>query len=60
MTNSEMKKTIKMAAAKAPHNHWINRRVYADESGVEYIKINGIYFELDWLMAHGWEIDIAF
>ena len=55
-----MKKTIKMAAVKAPHNHWINRRVYADENGVEYIKINGLFFELDWLMLHGWQIDIAF
>lgn len=30
-----MKKTIKMAAIKEPHNYWINRRVYADEVGKE-------------------------
>lgn len=55
-----MKKTIKMAALREPHNHWINRRVYADESGKEYVKINGFFFEIDWLMLKGWEVDIAF
>lgn len=55
-----MKKTIKTAAVRAPHNYWISRRIYADEAGMEYIKINGNYIELDWLMSHGWEVDIAF
>lgn len=55
-----MKRTIKMAALKAPRNYWINRRVYADENGTEYVKINGNYFEIDWLILHDWEIDIAF
>ena len=55
-----MKKTIKMAALREPHNYWINRRVWADEDGTEYVKINGNFIEVDWLIAHGWEVDIAF
>lgn len=55
-----MKKTIKTAAVKEPHNYWISRRVYEDESGKEYIKINGNYVSIDWLFLHSWEVDIVF
>lgn len=55
-----MKKTIKMAAIREPFNYWINRRVYSDENGIEYVKINGNYIEIDWLILHDWEVDIAF
>lgn len=55
-----MRKTIKMASLREPNNHWISRRVYADESGKEYVKINGMYFDIEWLMADGWEVDIVF
>lgn len=55
-----MKKTIKMAALREPHNYWIQRRVYQDENGKEYIKLNGIFYGLDWFYIHGWDVDIAF
>ena len=55
-----MKKTIKMAALRQPNNYWINRRVYADDTGKEYVKINGRWFGVDWLMLKGWKVDIAF
>ena len=56
----KMKKTIKTAALKEPRNYWISRRVWADENGKEYVKLNGDFVELDWLYIHEWEIDIAF
>lgn len=55
-----MKKTIKTAAIRAPHNYWISRRVYIDKNNIEYVKINGNYIEINWLIDHNWEIDIVF
>ena len=55
-----MKRTFKDAAVKAPHNYWVNRRVWADDDGVEFIKINGTFVSIEWLRAHGWKVDIAF
>ena len=55
-----MKKTIKTAAIREPHNYWINRKVWVDESGKEYVKINYNFIEIEWLIIHGWEVDIAF
>ena len=55
-----MRKTIKTAAVREPHNYWISRRVWADESGKEYIKINGQFIAINWLIIHGWDVDIAF
>lgn len=55
-----MKKTIKTAGLKAPNNYWISRRVWADQDGTEYVKINGNYFSIDWLIRKGWAVDIAF
>ena len=55
-----MKKTIKTAAVREPHNYWITRRVWADEAGTEYVKINGRPVEIEWLLLHGWEVDIVF
>ena len=52
-------KTSKTAALREPGNHWINRRVYEDHSGREYVKINGMYFATSMLMLDGWEIDIV-
>ena len=49
-----------MAALRQPNNYWINRRVYADDTGKEYVKINGRWFGVDWLMLKGWKVDIAF
>lgn len=51
-----MKKTIKMASLRQPHNYWIERRVWADNNGTEYVKINGCFFTLDWLIIHGWKV----
>lgn len=56
----KMKKTIKMATLKQPHNYWIERRVWVDENLIEYVKINGHYFEIDWLYDKDWEIHITF
>lgn len=56
----KMTKTIKTAGLRQPHNYWISRRVWADEKGTEYVKINGNYIEIDWLIMHGWEVDIVF
>lgn len=55
-----MKKTIKRAAVREPHNYWIDRRVYADENGKEYVKINGYLTEIDWLIDHCWDVHIYF
>ena len=33
---------------------------YTDENGIEYVKINGNYIEIDWLILHDWEVNIAF
>lgn len=55
-----MRKTNKVAALKQPGNYWINRRVYADHTGKEYVKINSTTVEVDWLLQHGWQVDIAF
>ena len=54
-----MKKTIKMAAIREPHNYWINRRVYADETGNEFVKINGNYVAIEWMYQAGWEVAIV-
>lgn len=54
-----MKKTNKMAALRQPHNYWIERRVWADDNGNEFVKINGCFFDIDWLFRKGWEISIA-
>lgn len=54
-----MKKTNKTAAVREPHNYWISRRVYTDEQGNEYIKINGVYVAVEWLYQHGWDVDIV-
>lgn len=54
-----MKKTTKTATAREPNNYWISRRVYADETGKEYIRVNGMFFDIDWLILKGWEVDIA-
>lgn len=55
-----MTKTIKTAGIKAPHNCWISRRVWTDEKGIEHVKINGHYFELEWLRMHGWRVKVVF
>ncbi len=54
-----MKRTNKTASVREPHNYWISRRVYADENGTEYIKINYNYIEIDWLISKGWDADIV-
>lgn len=51
-----MKKTIKTAAVREPHNYWISRRVWADENGKEYVKINGYYIDINWMHLHGWDV----
>ena len=55
-----MKKTIKTAALRQPFNCWISRRVYVDDAGKEFVKINGHWVSLDWIVLAGWELDIVF
>ena len=54
-----MKKTNKTAALRQPHNYWISRRVYADETGKEFVKINGNFVSIDWVIDAGWELDVV-
>ena len=54
------KKTAKMASLRKPRNYWISRRVWADEDGKEYVKINGMYFAINWLILHGWDVNVVF
>ena len=54
-----MKKTIKTAAIREPHNYWISRRVYEDDAGNEFVKINYQYVAIEWLYKAGWDVDIV-
>lgn len=54
-----MKKTIKTAAIREPHNYWISRRVYKDEAGNEFVRINGNYVSIEWLYQAGWDVDVV-
>lgn len=58
--NYRCKKSYKMAALRQPHNYWINRRVWLDDMGNEYVKINGNYIGLVWLISHNWDVEIYF
>lgn len=51
-----MKKTIKTVSVKEPRNYWISRRVYSDESGKEFVKINGSLVAINWMLLHGWDV----
>lgn len=53
-------KTIKTAAIRQPRNYWIDRRVWADGVGNEYVKINGYYVSIDSLIVRGWDVHIYF
>ena len=55
-----MKRTVKTAAIREPHNYWISRRVYEDETGNEFVKINGHYVAIAWLYGAGWDVDIVY
>lgn len=54
------KKTTKTAQLRQPRNYWISRRVWSDEDGKEYVKINGMHFALNWLILHGWDVNVVF
>lgn len=54
-----MKKTNKTAALRAPHNYWISRRVYEDDAGNEFVKINSNFFSLAWIIDAGWDLDVV-
>lgn len=55
-----MKKTIKTAYVREPHNYCINRRVYVDENGAEHVRINGNYVALNWMESHGWDVNLSY
>lgn len=57
-----MKKTKWMATIEQIHSHTnttvhVERRVYEDENGNEVVKINGSWFEVDWLIKHNNNIE---
>ena len=64
MTNG--KKKTKWMAAIAQHNihtgttvHF-ERRVYEDEHGTRFVRINGYWFEIDWLLTHNHDVNCYF
>ncbi len=60
-----MKKTIKTATigqlnrTTGNYTH-IERRIYEDEKGNEFVKINGIFIEIDFLILHDRTINVWF
>lgn len=58
-----MKKTNKMATIgqlnrmTGNYTH-IERRVYEDENGNRFVKINGDFTDLDWLLNHGRTVNV--
>ena len=63
--NVYMKKTNKMASIgqynpnSRQYAH-IERRVFEDENGLLYVRINGEYCSIDWLQSNGRKVDIYF
>lgn len=55
----KVQKTEKMAVIFDGHSH-IERRVYADENGIEYVKINFGFFNLNWCRCHFVSVDVYF
>lgn len=60
-----MKKTNKMATIgqlnRMTGNYaHIERRVYEDEDGFEFVKINGGFISTTWLATHGRTVDVWF
>lgn len=56
------KKTRYMAAIAQHHKHTdstvhFERRVYEDEYGTRFVRINGLWFEIDWLLTHDHDVD---
>lgn len=60
-----MKKTNRMATIgqrnpdTGNYTH-IERRVYEDENGKRFVKINGNYTSVTWLLSHGRKVHIYF
>lgn len=60
-----MKKTNKMAVIgqlnpmTGKYTH-IERRVYEDEAGNKYVRINGDFTDIDWLIMHDRRVHIYF
>lgn len=50
-----MKKTRYMATVVQKEG-WAVRRIYADEQGNHCVRINGNWYEVDFLKSHGREI----
>lgn len=60
-----MKKTVKMAVIgqlnRAIGNYaHIERRVYENENGEGFVKINGDFTSLAWLLLHGRTVDVYY
>ena len=60
-----MKKTNKMATIGQLNRMtgkytYIERRVYVDEHDNEFVKINGYYVSIAWLIGAGRQVDIWF
>ena len=60
-----MKKTNKMAVIgqlnrQTGNYAHIERRVYEDENGKQFVKINGDFTSIGWLMIHGRTVQVYF
>lgn len=62
---NKMKKTNKMATIgqlnrmTGNYTH-IERRVFEDENGFQFVKINGGFTSITWLATHGRMVDVWF
>ena len=60
-----MKKTNKMAVIgqlnrQTGNYAHIERRVYEDENGKQFVRINGDFTSTDWLIIHGRTVQVYF
>ena len=60
-----MKKTNKMAVIgqlnrQTGNYAHIERRVYEDENGIQFVKINGDFTLVSWLITHGRTVQVYF
>lgn len=52
-----MEKT-KFMATIIQRTGWAVRRIYEDETGCQYVRINGDWYSVEFLKAHGRRVEI--
>ena len=60
MKKTEYMATIGQLNRMTGNYSHIERRVYEDEHGTQFVKINGDFTSIDWLLNHGRTVDIWF